>query len=199
MNECNPIQGFLQICRLGLPCWQQRRRLQRTPSLSPVPPGWQWRWWAHWDRWNIPTINQSSSQSHINDELKIEQEKAMTHRLPCLSMTSRRSKGRIEARNKVFTGIRFYYLCLYPCLIWASTVTNSIKVVHFIEVLRLVTDRWFSLLGPKESLMSRCRWMARWGILSRGLETWTSRFTSFPPLWSKKYGVSITSKGHYTN
>lgn len=129
MNECNPIQGFLQICRLGLPCWQQRRRLQRTPSLSPVPPGRQWRWWAHWDRWNIPTINQSSSQSHINDGLKIEQEKAMTHRLPCLSMTSRRSKGRIEARNKVFTGIRFYYLCLCPCLIWASTVTNSIKVV----------------------------------------------------------------------
>lgn len=139
------------------------------------------------------------SKSLINDGLKIEQEKAMTHRLPCLSMTSRRSKGRIEARNKVFTGIRFYYLCLCPCLIWASTVTNSTKVVHFIEVSRLVTDRWFSLLGPKESLMSRCRWMARWGILSRGLETWTSRFTSLPPLWSKKYGVSIISKGHYIN
>lgn len=40
------------------------------------------------------------------------------------------------------------------------------------------TDRWFSLLGPNESLMSLCRWMARWGILRRGRGTWTSRWTS---------------------
>lgn len=40
------------------------------------------------------------------------------------------------------------------------------------------TDRWFSLFGPNESLMSLCRWMARWGILRRGRGTWTSRWSS---------------------
>lgn len=33
------------------------------------------------------------------------------------------------------------------------------------------TYRWFSLLGPKESLMSLWRWMARWGILMIGRGT----------------------------
>ena len=44
------------------------------------------------------------------------------------------------------------------------------------------THRWFSLLGPKESLMSLCRWMARWGILRRGLGTWMSLWVSLSPL-----------------
>lgn len=48
------------------------------------------------------------------------------------------------------------------------------------------TDRWFSLLGPNESLMSLCRWMAKWGILSIGLGMWTSRWTSLASLCQHK-------------
>ncbi len=53
--------------------------------------------------------------------------------------------------------IVFILFTPYVCL-------NSASLTFFTKspkLLRFVTDRWFSLLGPKESLMSLCKWMAR--------------------------------------
>lgn len=55
---------------------------------------------------------------------------------------------------------------------------SELDIWIWYSLRRGVAHRWFSLFGPKESLMSLCRWMARWGILSRGRGTWTSRWTS---------------------
>ena len=78
-----------------------------------------------------------------------------------------------------------------PSCIWIHQMEYSLIKP---QVLCVATNRWFSLLGPKESFISRCRWMARWGILSRGLETWTSRLTSLSPLCKRRSPSALIAK-----
>lgn len=115
----------------------------------------------------------------VETALQASLEEAAEAPVSSSSWTAVANKGTLNNKSKekksVYTTL--YCTTLY-CFLSHSPPFSLLRIRQ--------THRWFSLLGPNESLMSLCRWMARWGILKIGRWMCTRRCTNLSPLCAHK-------------